>query len=293
MRFEPFYYNAKPDKLASWNVGFSNNSKEDYQYEVNLTGGKGFKFTQAAFSKKLAAGAKEEMILPVKLDENGKWSPFVANVTLKTDKYEWDTKIHVQPYERLFIDKIAKTISIDGNLEEWGKLRFSKQDSASINGFCFDLRSDDKFLYIAVDVTDKDIQAPSTHANLNQDGAYVVFDPRPLDESAFNLRNPAGMGRDWLFMIASPTANEFELGFKEHMPPGLTGKGKKTAKGYTVEYAIPQALLQRFQGIDWKNIRLNIVVADLNTGDKGEPHRINWQPDWMENYPGSGMFFKR
>jgi len=293
VRFEPFYYNGKPDKLVSWKVELSNNTKEDHQYEINLTGGKEFKFTQTAFLKKLAAGAKEQMIVPVKLDEKGIWSPFIANVTFKSEKYDWDTKIHVQPYERLLIDNTSNAISIDGNLEEWGKLRFSKQDSASTKGFCFDIRSDEKFLYIAVDVTDKDIQAPSTHANLNQDGAYVVFDPRPLAESAFNLRNADGMGRDWLFMIASPTANEFELGFKEHMPPGLTGKGRKTAKGYAVEYAIPQALLQRFQGTDWKNIRLNIVVADLNTGDTGQPHRINWQHDWMENYPGSGMFFRR
>jgi hypothetical protein len=292
VRFVPFYYTGKPDNLASWNVEFSNNTKEHHLYELNLNGGNDFKFTQAAFLKKLAAGAKEVMILPVKLNEKAKLSPFVANIKLKTEKYDWDTKIHVQPYERLLIDKTVKAISIDGNLEEWGKLRFSKQDSACKNGFSFDVRSDDKFLYIAVDVNDMDIQATSTHANLNQDGAYVVFDPRPLAESAYNLRDPDGMGRNWLFMISSPTANEFELGFKEHMPPGLTGKGKKTTRGYAIEYAIPQAILQRFQGTDWKNIRLNIVVADLNTGDEGQPHRINWQPDWMENYPGSGMFFR-
>jgi hypothetical protein len=293
VRFEPFYFNGSPDKLTSWNVGFNNSTKENHQYELTLTGGKGFKFSQHSFSKKLAAGAKEEIVLPVQLDLQEKWTPFIANVTLKTEKYDWDTKIHVQPYERLFINETKNEVVIDGNLEEWGILRFFKQDSISTTGFRFDVRCDDKFLYLAVDVSDKDIQAPSTHANLNQDGAFVVFDPRPLTESAFNLRNPDGMGLEWLFMIASPTATDFELGFKEHMPPGITGKGLKTAKGYAVEYVIPQALMQRFQGTDWKNIRINIIVADLNTGDKGEPKRITWQPDWMENYPGSGMFFRK
>jgi hypothetical protein len=293
VRFVPVYYTGKPEKLTSWNVVFSNNTKEDHHYEMELTNGEGLKLGQISIPKKLAAGVKQEVLLPVQLDEKGKWSPFVAHVTLETEKYEWDTKIHVQPYERLFIDETEKAISIDGNLEEWGKLRFSKQDSSSTTGFCFDIRSDDKFLYIAVDVTDEDIQAPSTHANLNQDGAFVVFDPRPLAESAFNLRNPDGMGREWLFMIASPTANAFDLGFKEHMPPGLTGKGTQTAKGYAVEYALPQELLQSFQGADWKTIRLNIAVADLDAGEEGEPRRITWQPDWMENYPGSGMFFRK
>ena len=146
---------------------------------------------------------------------------------------------------------------------------------------------------LAGDVTDKDIQAPSTHANLNQDGAFVVFDARPLASSAFNLRNPNGMASEWLFMIASPTSNQFELGFKDQMPKGLTGKGIKTEKGYSTEYAVPQSLIQHFQGADWKNIRFNFAIADKNTGDTGEPNRINWQPDWMENYPGSGMFFMK
>lgn len=293
VRFEPYFYSGNPDKTAYWKVEFSNNTKEDHQYLVNLTGGKGLKPCQTTISKKLTAGAKEEMVLPVQLTGKDSWSPIVADVTLKAETYEWKTKVHVQPNEKLFIDETAKAIVVDGTLDEWDSLRFFKQDSASTTGFRFDVRTDDKFLYIAVDVTDKDIQAPSTHANLNQDGVYVVFDPSQMNKSAFNLRNPDGMGSEWLFMIANPTANEFELGFKEHMPTGVTGKGHKTAKGYAIEYAIPQAILERFQGIDWKNIRLNVAVADLRAGEKDTPRRISWTPDWMENYPGSGMFFRK
>jgi len=293
VRFEPYFYSGNPGKTVDWKVEFSNNTKEDHQYLVNLTGGKGLKPGHTTITKKLAAGAKEEMILPVQLTGKDSWSPIVADVTVNAEKYEWNTKVHLQPNEKLLIGETTKATVVDGNLDEWDSLRFFKQDSASATGFRFDIRTDDKFLYMAVDVTDKDIQAPSSQTNLNQDGVFVVFDPSQMNKSAFNLRNPGGMGREWLFMIANPTANEFELGFKEHMPTGLTGKGRKTAKGYAIEYAIPQALLQRFQGADWNNIRLNIVVADLNTGDTGQPHRINWQPDWMENYPGSGMFFKR
>ncbi len=293
VRFEPFYYIAKPDNKALWKLVFNNNTKENQHYKINLIAGKGLKPQHNSITKQLNAGAKEEMTIPFDIEKKENWSPIIADVTVKDDNYEWNTKMHLLPYEKLFIDETKKTISVDGDLNEWGKLRFSKQDSVGTTGFHFDVRKDDKFLYIAIDVNDKDIQAPSKHANLNQDGAYVVFDASPLAYSAFNLRNSEGMGSEWLFMIASPTANEFELGFKEHMPPGLTGKGKKTDKGYSIEYTILQAFIQRLQGTNWKNIRLNIVIADLNAGNNVTPRRISWMPDWIENYPGSGMFFKR
>jgi len=293
VHFEPFYYSAKLGKKATWKIEFGNKTNENHQYQVNLIAGKGLKPSPTSVTKNLVAGAKEEMSIAVDISEKGNWSPIIAEVSLKSDNYEWNTKVNLLPYEKLIISDTKKPILIDGDLNEWEKLRFSKQDSLGTTGFRFDVCKDDKFLYIGVDVTDNDIQAPSTHANLNQDGAFVVFDARPLSTSAFNLRDGEGMGREWLFMIASPTAKDFELGFKEHMPPGLTGKGRKTTKGYAIEYAIPQALLQRFQGADWQNIRLNVVIANLNKGETGAPHRISWTPDWLENYPGSGMFFKK
>jgi len=293
VRFEPFYYTAKPDKKALWKLEFNNKTKDTHEYQLNLTAGKGLKPQQTTISKQLTAGAKEEMLIPINITQKEKWTPIIADVTLKSDKYEWSNKIHMLPYEKLFINETMKSIAVDGDLGEWEKLRFSKQDTIGTTSFCFDIQKDNKFLYIAIDVTDKDIQAPSKHANLNQDGAYVVFDIRPMALSAYNLRTSEGMGREWLFMIASPTENEFEIGFKEHMPTGISAKGKKTAKGYAIEYAISQALIQKFQGADWNNIRLNIVVADLNAGNMNAPRRISWTPDWIENYQGSGMFFKK
>ena len=294
VQFEPYFYVGKPDKTILWKVKFNNPTKDELEYQVNLKAEKGIKLSQTSISKKLAVGASAEMTLTAESTEKGNWQPFVADVIVRAqNQSDWKTKVHVQPNEKLFIDEITKPIVIDGNLDEWGKLRFSKKDSVSNTGFNYDIRSDNQFLYIAMDVTDADIQAGSTHTNLNQDGAFVVFDARPLSTSAFNLRNPDKMAVEWLFMIASPTANEFELGFKNQMPKGITAKGRKTVKGYAVEYTIHQALLKHFQGEDWKTIRLNIAVADKNTGDLGEPNRISWQPDWMENNPGTGMFFRK
>ncbi|MBP9077197.1 MAG: hypothetical protein KBG02_10080, partial [Haliscomenobacter sp.] len=136
-------------------------------------------------------------------------------------------------------------------------------------------------------------QAGFGHSNLNQDGAFVVFDARPIEQSAFNERHKDGIFRgEWLFLTASPGGADFDLGFKELMPAGLTGKGKKTAKGYAVEFAIPQAVLAKFQGGAWKNVRMNFSIMDKDKETKGEPKQITWLPDWLENYPGSGTFFK-
>ncbi len=294
VRFEPYFFSGKPDKTISYKVTFNNETKEDHEYIVELAAGKGLIPDHPKFSKKISAGSKEELVLPVQVNSNEAISPIIANVTLKAEKYDWNTTIHIQPNEKFFIDKVAKPIIVDGDLGEWGKLRFSKQDSDVKASFLFDVRNDDQFLYLAMDITDSDIQAASSYANLSQDAALVVFDARTLPLSAFNLHNSEGVFRgEWLYLLASPTANEFELGFKDKLPPGIAGKGRKTANGYAVEYAIPLAMLQHFQGSDWKNIRLNFSIMDKNAGDTGEPKRINWLPDWKENYPGSGMFFRK
>ena len=294
VRFEPYFYNGKPDKTILYKVTFNNETKENHEYLVELTPGKGLVPGLSKFSRKVAAGSKEEMVLPVQVDQNEKMAPIIANITLKAEKYEWTTKVHVQPNEKYFIDQALKTITTDGDLSEWGQLRFSKQDSIGKASFRFDVRYDDKFLHVAMAVTDSDIQAGSTYVNLSQDVAVVTFDARTISQSAFNQRDGEGVFRgEWLYLIASPTANEFELGFKDKMPAGVVGKGRKTAKGYAIEYTIPLALLQHFQGVDWKNIRLNFSIMDKNQGDTGEPNRIIWMPDWKENYPGSGMFFKK
>jgi hypothetical protein len=260
---------------------------------VKLLPGEGLNPAQTNITKKVLAGSKDEIILPIQVNTKDEWSPIVANVHLVADKYEWDSNVYVQPNEKLLIPETVKPITTDGDLSEWEPLRFSKQDSTGKTGFRFDVCYDAQFLHLAIDVTDADIQAGYSYVNLSQDAALVVFDARNLTQSAFNQGNTDGVFRgEWLYMIASPTSPEFELGFKDKMPSGVVGKGRKTAKGYSVEYMVPLAILQKFQGPDWKNIRLNFSIINKD-GKDGKPSRINWSPEWKENHPGSGMFFKK
>jgi predicted phosphodiesterase len=293
VRFEPYYYREKPDQTISTKVVFRNDTREDHLYTVKLLPGKGLNPAQTNITKKVLAGSKDEIILPIQVNTKDGWSPIVANVHLVADKYEWDSNVYVQPNEKLLIPETVKPITTDGDLSEWEPLRFSKQDSTGKTGFRFDVCYDAQFLHLAIDVTDADIQAGSSYVNLSQDAALVVFDARNLAQSAFNQGNTDGVFRgEWLYMIASPTSPEFELGFKDKMPAGVVGKGRKAAKGYAVEYTVPLAILQKFQGPDWKNIRLNFSIINKN-GNEGRPIRINWAPEWKDNYPGSGMFFKK
>ncbi len=293
VRFEPVFYSGKLPGTLSYKVVLNNTTNEDHEYTVALTPGKGLVPGQTSLSKKVPAGAREEMMVPVTAAAKGPWSPIVANVTVQSAKYEWKTKVNLQPNLKYSIGKTAQQVTVDGNLAEWGKLRFAKEDPTGNAGFSFDVREDANFLYVAMDVTDNDLQAGFGHSNLNQDGAFVVFDARPIEQSAFNERHKDGIFRgEWLFLTASPGGADFDLGFKELMPAGLTGKGKKTAKGYAVEFAIPQAVLAKFQGGAWKNVRMNFSIMDKDKETKGEPKQITWLPDWLENYPGSGTFFK-
>lgn len=294
IRIEPYFYSGKLDKTLSYKIELKNETKEVLEYTIDLTPAKGLLPGFTKWTKKVAPGSKEEVLLPVKIINNKDFSPIIADVTLKAEKYEWKTKVNVQPNEKFFIDESSTAFKIDGDLQEWGKLRFSKKDADGKEIFRFDVRKDDKLIYLAMDVTDNDIQANLNYANLNQDAALVVFDTRPLEKSAFNQRNANGIFRgEWLFLLSSPTADNFEIGFKDKMPPGVMAKGKKTPNGYAMEYVIPQTLLEKNQGVDWKNIRLNFSIIDKNKTNDESLLRVNWTHDWMENYPGSGMFFRK
>jgi hypothetical protein len=66
---------------------------------------------------------------------------------------------------------------------------------------------------------------------------------------------------------------------------------RRTANGYSAEFAIPVEYLTRMQGADWREFRLNVHVTDFVS--TGEPKAdLWWKPAWrtMEATAGSGTF---
>ncbi len=64
-----------------------------------------------------------------------------------------------------------------------------------------------------------------------------------------------------------------------------------SADGYTLEWAIPHASLDRIRGGPWETLRVNLAVGDVDalTGSKV---LLWWKPRWetMESHPASGVF---
>jgi hypothetical protein len=72
-------------------------------------------------------------------------------------------------------------------------------------------------------------------------------------------------------------------------------KARRTAYGYTVEAAIPHALLDQFHGgTPWESLRLNLGIRDFDQNNAHESNLL-WQPDWRddESRVGSGMFRRK
>jgi predicted phosphodiesterase len=85
VRFEPYYYNNKPDKEAEWKVIFNNNTKEDQLYSVELMAGTGLIPDINKISKDLKPGQREEVSLPVQITKQNNWTPIVANIEVKSE----------------------------------------------------------------------------------------------------------------------------------------------------------------------------------------------------------------
>jgi hypothetical protein len=83
----------------------------------------------------------------------------------------------------------------------------------------------------------------------------------------------------------------------------LAGRARRTyeeqpgvrpnAAGYTLEAAIPTAVLDAFQKQPWQEFRLNVCVNSTDRPN-GDVTKHWWCPDWRspENQRGSGTFKK-
>lgn len=288
----PVFYDANKMGALTTKMTLKNEMQEvqqfDIQFELNPT----LSITQSAIAKTLQPGQQEEIALNLTPTAKTDLKPLVANVLIKGKEFEWDNKINILPNQKYYVTPTKKAIKVDGELKDWGELRFSHTGATGDGNFRWDVREDANFLYVGIEVEDEDYQVGFGTSSLNQDGAFFLFDARPLEVSAFNRRDESGILRgEWGFLAASPTDENFELGFKEMLPPGVSGKGKRTRNGYMVEYAVPVALLNKMHGSDWKNARFNVAVLDKDKDEK-EATQYYWMPDWSKNIPGSGTFFK-
>ncbi|OGV36767.1 MAG: hypothetical protein A2X48_17385 [Lentisphaerae bacterium GWF2_49_21] len=200
-----------------------------------------------------------------------------------------------------------KSVVIDGDLSDWPALPFqvdkpqNKNDVSAWSGpadlsYRFGCMYDDKYFYVAVQVTDEHLDSVPEKDPWFQDGVEVRIDARPEEERLF------GKGenefKDILLVAMSPArTGETRAPFNAaKLPDGVKAVCVATDNGYNAEIAIPVAYLNDKAGGQWPAVRINVVVNDFDGDYKGfRGDKLWWQPDWRtpDNTWGSGTFLKK
>lgn len=198
----------------------------------------------------------------------------------------------------------TRPIVLDGNLSDWPELPYkvdaplSTDDAPAWRGpadlsYRFACAHDDRFLYIAIETHDDCLKSEPNIDPWFQDGIEVRIDARPAAQRL--LSRGENEGSDFLLVATSPAKEgETRLPYNsDKLPEGTKVVCKATATGHNTEIAIPFAYLNDKAGKEWTDVRVNIMVDDLDNDYKGyKGGHFWWKPDWRGagNIRGSGTF---
>ena len=198
----------------------------------------------------------------------------------------------------------TRPVVVDGDLSDWPELPqkvdapLSSDDVQLWTGpsdlsYRFACTHDDQFLYIAIQTTDDHLNSEPDKDPWFQDGVEVRFDARPAVQRLGGTASKESA--DILLVAMSPArAGETRDPYKpDNLPEGTKAVCKATPTGHNTEIAIPFAYLNEKAGKPWTDVRINIVVDDVDKDYKGfKGDRFWWRPDWRSpaSIWGSGTF---
>ena len=244
-------------------------------------------------------------------------APGRAQFTLETQELGGevltiDRELAVLPERRFDAARTAHTVSVDGDLGEWGRLPFVVDEPGAQSGhgihrgpedgsFRFGVRQDAEFLYVAVDVLDDSIVASPDEVAREQDHVSLNLDARPDPERSKNEETFAAIRSGAMAKMVSPLLALQETRpdpilrmFGAGVPEGVRQAVRRTASGYAVEVAVPASVLDERRGARWDALRLNVTMDDF---DAGEPDHValSWRPSRFEAgaIEGAGTFVRR
>jgi hypothetical protein len=193
-------------------------------------------------------------------------------------------------------------VKVDGDLSDWKSQTLAKVEKPgdlqkkadawtgpADASFAWKAALDDRFLYVAVKVTDEEVQSVKEKMPWYQDGVELRIDPRPI---AVRSATPDSEEGGILIAMSPSGSPEDRWIYKpEVLPEGTRSVCVKTDGGYVLEAAIPLEALEKANP-KWKEdgLRFNVAIDDRD-GDQAV--QFWWQPDWRtpKNLPGAGTFF--
>jgi len=240
--------------------------------------------------------------------------PAAARWTLRTAKPDGSAAELVEtswlfPEKRFACAPADGAIEVDGDVGEWGSLRFqvgrrpaSDLGERSPVSFDFDVRCDDSFLYVGVTVRDPELFLSEREIGRRQDGIQLTLDARPDPERSENQHFFAaamsGAIREMVITTLAPVTPKPDTVFDTFIgpvPEAALRASRRTADGYAGEFAVPVAVLDELQGRPWQAFRFNVSVQDFDA----EGHHVDtvwWRPSRMglstTPISGSGTFVR-
>ena len=209
------------------------------------------------------------------------------------------------PVERRMVRPATSEIIVDGRMNEWSGYPYKCNSLSPRTGdkdgytgdfdasYEFNMSWDDQYLYLALSIWDDKVVSGWTNTFWNQDAVRLLLDARPFRESANGRGNDAA-GDFLRIEFALPATKIAPVLFRDeaNLPEGLLVKAKKTLQGADVEIGIPMEYIEKMNGKDWEEFRLNMAYLDYD-GD-GSQTILWWRPEWgsASNFVGSGMFFR-
>jgi len=201
---------------------------------------------------------------------------FRIAATAKTDKgkvVKAVKHVPVAPTAKRACPRAEKSVKIDGNLSEWSSLpygaptrrvasRLKNWSGPADSSVRFASTWNDRFVYLALDVTDDELIARKDARPSQQDGVYIWIDPAP---------QPGGPGAFKPISIElSPAvkADGYVAQKPQNWPDGTKVACTRTPGGYAIELALPADLFDQLQGGRWAQLRMNAVVFDLDRDGK-------------------------
>ena len=208
----------------------------------------------------------------------------------------------------------AGEISIDGDLAEWGELTYVVERQGDVlapeiapedASYRFDVREGPQHLFVAVDVTDDDVQSRADLIPRAQDAVRLFIDPRaPARRDASMGAGAAVLGGDMAAQIgtivaAGESLDDELLGFVADTNAAIDYKVVPTEQGYAAEFAVPLSLIRAKAAADDASVadppelRISVGIYDLDEGDHGATP-LYWQPYRYGSgaLPGAALFVR-